>query len=189
MKLRRAGLIALVTTVFAVGCSSGDPDAAVESTTTTTTTTTIPPTTTSIRIVTTIENVPAAELTSAGQISVGDLVFDFDFECYAAGAGDVLALGVGEAGDGRPTQAIVQAFLGQPYVSVFVGATDIYELAISREADLFVQGPDIRGSALRFVEADESAGVGEEAGLGTVTVNCDGFAPGLPEGYVLARVG
>lgn len=186
MTFRFVGSVALVLSAFTAGCSLDEPVAApVSSSTTIAETTTVAPTT-SIRVVTSIERVPSSELTSAGEISVGDLTFSFSFECYAAGAGDVLAMGVGENVDGRSTQAIVQAFLGQPYVAVFVGADTVYELAIEREADLFVQGSDIRGSALRFVEPTESAGVGEEAGLGSVTVTCDGFAPGLPEGYVLA---
>lgn len=188
MEFHRVAVAALVVAALSAACSSGEPDVAVETTTTSSSTTTIP-TTTSIRVVTSIERVPASELTSVGRIAFGDQEFDFAFECYAAGAGDVLALGVGENADGQTTQAIVQAFLGQPYVAVFVGVDQVYELAINREADLFVQGADILGSALRFVEADGDAGVGTEAGLGTVTVNCNGFFPGLPEGYVLARTG
>jgi len=46
-----------------------------------------------------------------------------------------------------------------------------------------VQSDTIRGSALRFVNAAESPGVGESLGLGSVNVECESFAPGLPEGY------
>ena len=161
MNFRHAGVAALVVSVLSAGCSSDDSETAAATTTTatTSTTTTVPPTT-SIRVITSIERVPASELTSVGRIEFGEHDFGFAFECYAAGAGDVLALGVGEGPDGRTTQAIVQAFLGQPYVAVLVGADEVYELAINREADLFVQGADILGSALRFVEAGERAGEG-----------------------------
>ena len=98
-----------------------------------------------------------------------------------------MALGVGEDPNGDSiTQAIVQAFLGQTYVAVLVGETQVVELAIDQPAELFVQSNMIRGSALRFVDAAGSAGVGEDLGLGAVTVSCQGFAPGLPDEYVIS---
>jgi len=174
--------------VIALGisaCTSAVPEASVESTSTTsTTTTTEAPTTTALQVVTTIMNVPSEELVSIGHVSIGSVQYDFSFECWAAGAGDILALGVGEdPGSGEFTQAIVQAFFGQEYVSVLVGDERVLELAIDQPAELFVQSDTIRGSALRFVDAQGSAGVGEALGVGSVTVECDSFAPGLPEGY------
>jgi len=118
---------------------------------------------------------------------IGSTRYDFAFGCYHAGAGDILALGVGDDPDGDgTTQAIVQAFLGQTYVAVLIGEAQVLELAIDQPAELFVQSDLIRGSALRFVDAAGSAGVGEDMGLGTVTVSCQGFAPGLPEEYVIS---
>ncbi|MGI9606968.1 MAG: hypothetical protein ACR2P0_12590 [Acidimicrobiales bacterium] len=167
-----------------VACTSA-VEPAVESSTTTST---LPPTTTTQttappEVVTSIEFVFGSELTSTGEVTISNVRYSLAFECYAAGAGDVLALGVGEGPDGQITQAIVQAFFGQPYVALFVGE-NVYELAIDRAADLFVQGDAIRGGALRFVRATEGAGVGVDPGLGSVAVECDGFAPGLPDGYV-----
>ena len=98
-----------------------------------------------------------------------------------------MALGVGtDPGTGDETQAIVQAFLGQAYVAVLFGSDRVQELAVDEPAELFVQGDAIRGSALRFVDSAGSPGVGQELGLGTVAVDCNGFAPGLPEGYDLS---
>ena len=164
-------------------CSSADtaaPDTTVGST--------VPPSTapptTQLEVVTTIRRVPSDELASVGHVTVGSVQYDFAFECWAAGAGDILALGVGEDPESNePTQAIVQAFFGQAYVSVLIGDSRVVELAIDQPADLFVQSDTIRGSALRFVDAEGAAGVGESLGLGTVTVECEGFAPGLPDGY------
>ena len=168
-------------------CSSASTDDAMVAPVSTTaeTTTTAPATsTTTLEVVTTVRRVPAAELSSVGSIAVGNINYDFAFECYTAGAGDILALGVGEdPTSDAPTQAIVQAFLGRPYVAVLIGDAAVVELAIDQPAELFVQGDAIRGSALRFVESTESAGVGQSLGLGTVSVDCQGFAPGLPEGY------
>lgn len=131
--------------------------------------------------------IPAEELGSEGHITIGSTRYDFAFECYAAGAGDILALGVGiDPNNGEATEAIIQAFLGQAYVAVLVGEGQVLELAIDEPAELFVQHDKIRGSALRFVDAVGSAGVGEDMGLGTVTVTCESFAPGLPEDYLIS---
>jgi len=175
----------VVATLVLSACSSATQDtAAVATSSSSTTTTTSAPTTTQLEVVTTIRNVPSGELVSVGHVSIGSVQYDFAFECWAAGAGDILALGVGEDPDsGVTTQAIVQAFFGQEYVSVLVGDDRVLELAIDHPADLFVQSDTIRGSALRFVDAQGSAGVGESLGVGSVTVECDSFAPGLPEGY------
>lgn len=148
----------------------------------TTTTTTTP-----FEVVTTIRRVPAEELASMGTITIGPTDYNFAFECYAAGAGDILALGVGSDPEtGVETQAIVQAFLGQNYVAVLFGTDSVQELAVDEPAELFVQGDAIRGSALRFVDAADVPGVGEQLGLGAVAVDCQSFAPGLPEGYDLS---
>ena len=126
---------------------------------------------------------PAPELASPGSVTIDGRVIEFAFECYSEGAGDVLAIGVGTK-DGKATsaQAIVQAFVGSPYVAV-VEDDVVYELAIDRPAELFVQNSVIVGSALRFVETADIPGQGVIAGLGSVSVDCQGFAFGLPEGF------
>jgi hypothetical protein len=165
-------------------CTSAVSESAPTTAPTTTVAATTTPPTTQPDVVTTIRRVPSPELASSGHVTIGAVQYDFAFECWAAGAGDILALGVGdEPGTNEPTQAIVQAFFGQMYVSVLIGDDRVLELAIDEPADLFVQSDTIRGSALRFVEAVGSAGVGESMGLGTVTVECNGFAPGLPSEY------
>ena len=201
LRLSFAGLAAAA--VLFAACSSDTSELAEAETTTTTTTiagetavageTTVAPavespsSTTEIEVVTTIQLVPAQELTSEGTITIGAIDYGFAFECYAAGAGDILALGIGsDPATGEETQAIVQAFLGQAYVAVLQGSDRVQELAVDQPAELFVQGEAIRGSALRFVDSAGTPGVGEELGLGAVSVDCNGFAPGLPEGYDLS---
>ena len=182
--LSRAAAFGLLLGLVSSGCSSAEEDVAPVTTTTPSTSTT---TTTELEVVTTIRRVPAEELGSEGYITIGDVQYDFAFECFVAGAGDILALGVGEEpGTEAATQAIVQMFFGQPYVSVLVGQERTLELALDAPAELFLQEGTIRGSALRFVDADAEAGVGEALGLGEVTVACDGFAPGLPDEYTVA---
>lgn len=170
-------------------CSSAAPAAAESTTSTSTTvaTTVAAPVESDVEVSTTIERVVSSELVSAGNVTIGETTYSFSFECWAAGAGDILALGVGEHPESsEETQVIVQAFFGQPYVSVFVGESEVLELAIDKPAELFVQSDTIRGSALRFVSASDSAGVGDLLGLGSVTVECESFAPGLPEGYTVS---
>ncbi len=179
-----AALVAFA--VAGVSCSSTVADSAPSTTTTTTTTSTTTTSTTQLDVVTTIRRIPAKEFASEGHITIGATRYDFAFECFAAGAGDILALGIGDDPEtGEPTQVVVQAFLGQPFVAVLIGESRVLELGIEDPAELFVQGDMIRGSALRFVDAAGSAGVGEAIGLGTVTVACQGFAPGLPEDYII----
>ncbi len=162
-------------------CSAGAEQVQPTTTLATTTTTT---TTLVVEVVTTIRNVPDEELTSTGSITIGQVEYEFAFECFAAGAGDVLALGIGEDPETRAlTQATVQMFLGQPYVSILIDGGRTLELAIDAPAELFLQSGSISGSALRFVEAGDGAGVGEEIGLGSVLVECSSFLPGLPEDY------
>lgn len=201
LRLSFAGLAAAA--VLFAACSSDTSELAEAETTTTTTTiagetavageTTVAPavesssSTTEIEVVTTVQLVPAQELTSEGTITIGAIDYGFAFECYAAGAGDILALGIGSDPEtGEETQAIVQAFLGQAYVAVLQGSDRVQELAVDQPAELFVQGEAIRGSALRFVDSAGIPGVGEELGLGAVSVDCNGFAPGLPKGYDLS---
>jgi len=182
----RLFLLALaVASLVAAACSS---EAAEQVSVASSTTTEAPePTESSVlEVGTTIQRVPAEELASEGNITIGSEDYGFAFECYAAGAGDILALGIGaDPQNGEETQAIVQAFFGQTYVAVLIGDDRVKELAVDAPAELFVQGNAIRGAALRFVDATGSPGVGESLGLGTVSVDCQGFAPGIPEGYDL----
>lgn len=181
---------ALASATVLAACSSTTEvdEAAVAATSTSVApATTTAVTTTAVEVSTTILNVPSPDLTSPGVITIGVEEYPFAFECYAAGAGDILALGIGtDPNTNGEVQAVVQAFLGQAYVAIINGDAGVRELAVDQPADLFVQGDAIRGSALRFVDVGASPGIGEELGLGTVTVDCQGFAPGLPEGYELS---
>jgi len=187
MRIRPTFLATLVVSAFfASSCSSSAVDVTPSTTAVPSVSSTSTSTTVEFEVVTTIRRIPAPELASDGHITIGPTRYDFAFECYAAGAGDILALGIGEDSlTGTQTQAIVQAFLGQAYVAVLISDAQVLELAIDQPAELFVQSDLIRGSALRFVDASGSAGVGEDLGLGTVTVSCEGFAPGLPDEYIV----
>lgn len=193
MRIPISGALALSFLVGTViGCSSDESSTPTSTTSpvavaSSTSSSTAPSTsTTTVRTITEVEFVPAPELASPGSITIDNTVFEFAFECYSEGAGDVLAIGVGTR-DGKATtsQAIVQAFVGAPYVAV-VDRDVVYELAIDRPAELFVQNSVVQGSALRFVEVEDVPGEGRPAGLGAVTINCQGFAFGYPEGFPVA---
>ena len=142
------------------------------------------PTATAADVETTPGGVTAEEFGSVGNVLIGDVQYDFDFECFAEGESDVLALGAGEApGSDVGTQAIVQLLSGQAFVSVLIEGQQTLELALDAPAELFLRDGVIRGTALRFVDAGAEVGVGEPLGLGEVTVTCESFAPELPDGF------
>jgi hypothetical protein len=182
-------LLGVASLVVLAGCTSPDTDVAGVSTSAPATTSS-----TTSTILETVENGESAELVpstvigvelrSPGTITIDGTAHTFAFECWAAGVGDVLALGVGTGDTDPGTQAVVQEFFGMPYVAIQFADGSVQELAIDRPAELFLQGNEIRGSALRFVNSSGTSGVGDALGLGDVTVSCEGFVPGLPEGWV-----
>ena len=165
--------------LFASGCSGGsgpDPVAAsnptvVESTSTvastiTTTTTEAPP--------------PLSE----GMIRIRDTIYELTVTCYAAGAGEVLAIGVGTAPEtGEPVEAWVQAYLGSPYVGLRIGSGEgsLIESSFDGSLDLYLHDDRIRASAIRFVrELDLETGLGEPAGVGQIEIDCVHYETELP---------
>ena len=152
-----------------VGCSTGGDDDAVPSTTATP------------------SEAPVADVTSTiapssnGVITIGEHRLELDISCVAPGAGEVLALGIGENGDGERVEAYVQAFVGEPYVGVEVGDT-LYEAAFDGTLELFLQDDRIRASAIRFVtDLDLGTGEGTFAGVGSVEIECVAYDEELPE--------
>ena len=74
-----------------------------------------------------------------GWIQVGGLTLDLAFTCFAPGAGDVVAVGVGEHPvSGLEVKALVQGFLGRPYVGVMVGGEVMFEAALDDPLDVYV---------------------------------------------------
>lgn len=133
---------------------------------------------------TTVAEVETEPLPSTGIVTIGDVQYELSFECFLDETGNALALGVGrDPVTDQSTEAVVQVFADQPYVGLIIDDEQLLELAIDAPAELFVQSGVISGSALRFVETADTAGVGDAAGLGTVAIECSSFAPGLPEGF------
>jgi hypothetical protein len=121
---------------------------------------------------------------STGMIRVGDIVYDLVVRCYAAGAGEVLAIGVGTAPDtGEPVEAYVQAYLGSPYVGLRVGTGEdaLMESSLEGSLDLYLHDDRILASAIRFVRGlDLATGAGEPAGVGQIEIECRHYEDELP---------
>ena len=120
-----------------------------------------------------------------GWIQVGGLTLDLAFTCFAPGAGDVVAVGVGvHPVSGLDVKALVQGFLGRPYVGVMVGGEVMFEAALDDPLEVYVHDNKITAGAIRWQEGlDLESGQGEPAGFGAVFVDCPGYESGLPDGY------
>ena len=120
-----------------------------------------------------------------GWIQVSGLTLDLAFTCFAPGAGDVVAVGVGvHPVSGLDVKALVQGFLGRPYVGVIVGGAVMFEAALDDPLEVYVHDNKITAGAVRWQEGlDLESGQGELAGFGAVFVDCPGYESGLPDGY------
>jgi hypothetical protein len=120
-----------------------------------------------------------------GWVQVGVETFDLVFTCYAAGAGDVVAVGVGaDSESGERVEALVQGFLGQPYLGVTVGSSTRYEASLEDPLEVYVHDDTISAGAVRWErDLDLESGGGEVVGFGAVFVECSTYENRLPEGY------
>ncbi len=120
-----------------------------------------------------------------GWVQVGDRSFDLEFTCYSPGAGDVAAIGVGRHPDsGQPVEALIQGFLGQPYVGLTIGGSVLYEASLDGPLEVFVHDGTISAGAIEWVRGlDLESGVGQRMGYGAVFVSCGRYVHDLPEGY------
>ncbi len=140
-------------------------------------TSTVAPTTTTVE--------PEPGVPTNGWVQVGDRSFDLAFTCYSPGAGDVAAIGVGEHPEsGQHVEAIVQGFLGQPYVGLTIGGSVRYEASLDGPLEVFAHDGTISAGAIEWVRGlDLESGVGERIGYGAVFVSCAEYVHDLPEGY------
>jgi hypothetical protein len=127
----------------------------------------------------------ASDVATNGWIQVGDLTLDLEFSCYSPGAGDVAAIGVGRHPDGgQPVEALIQGFLGQPYVGLTIVGSVRYEASLDGPLEVFVHDGTISAGAIEWVRGlDLDSGVGERLGYGAVFVSCGEYIHDLPEGY------
>ena len=167
---RRLPLAVLAWTLVVAGC--GDDGPAVQPVPVTV----VPTTTTAV---------PAPDIVTNGWVQVGELTFDLAFTCYAPGPGDVVAIGVGEHPEsGQHVEALIQGFLGQPYVGVTVGGSVRYEATLDGPLEVFVHDGTISAGAIEWTRGmDLGSGRGERVGYGAVFVSCEDYVHDLPEGY------
>ena len=165
--MHRLALLVVVATLATTACSTADT-AEPSSSTTTTTTTDASATTT-----------PA--VISSGVVTVGDDSYDLAVTCIAPGAGELLAVGIGETPAGEQVKAYVQAFIGSPYIGLEVGDT-LLESSFDGTLDLYLQDDQIRASAIRFVtDLDLDTGESRFVGVGTIDITCDAYDDELPD--------
>lgn len=167
--MRRVSSMVLVIFLACVACGGDGSDEGSPGPTTSlaSTTTTVP------------------EVVTNGWIQIGDLTLDLEFTCYSPGAGDVAAIGVGRHPDGgQPVEALIQGFLGQPYVGLTIGGSVRYEASLDGPLEVFVHDGTISAGAIEWMRGlDLDSGVGERIGYGAVFVSCGEYVHGLPEGY------
>ena len=134
---------------------------------------------------TTMTAVPAPDIVTNGWVQVGELTFDLAFTCYAPGPGDVVAIGLGEHPEsGQQVEALIQGFLGQPYVGVTVGGSMRYKATLDGPLEVFVHDGTISAGAIEWTRGlDLGSGLGERVGYGAVFVSCEYYVHDLPEGY------
>ena len=119
---------------------------------------------------------------STGTLTIADVTYELAVNCYAPGAGEVLAIGLGTDPDsGGLVEAYVQAFVGSPYVGVRVGDGPLIESTFEGPLDLYLQDDVIRASAIRFVrDLDLESGSGTSVGFGAVEILCEYYDEEIP---------
>ncbi len=174
MTSHRILLAVLVLALLGVGCGDDRAAAPLASVVEEPTTTTVEP-----------EPEPDPGVVTNGWVQVGYQTFDLAFTCYAPGPGDVVAIGVGGHPDsGQHIEALIQGFLGQPYVGVTVGGSVLYEATLDGPLEVFVHDGTISAGAIEWTRGlDLESGLGERVGYGAVFVSCEEYEHDLPEGY------
>ncbi len=142
-----------------------------------------------IEVVESIPELAAVDPGSVGLLTVGDVQYSLGFDCYAPGAGEILAIGVGTdpLTDTR-VEAYVQAFLGAPYFGVEIEAVGeepvLYEAALERILEFSFADDVLRADDVDLVtELDLDTLSGTPAGLGSVVVECREYLDELPAGF------
>ena len=94
-------------------------------------------------------------------------------------------LGVGEHPEsGQHVEALIQGFLGQPYVGLTIGGSVRYEASLDGPLEVFAHDGTISAGAIEWVRGlDLDSGGGERIGYGAVFVSCEEYVHDLPEGY------
>jgi hypothetical protein len=139
---------------------------------------------------------------SVAQVTIDGVAYDFEVDCYDAGAGSVVVVGAGEEpeaaiaadveGDGErsDTHILVQAYLDESYVGVTIEPDHegdpevVYEASLDDELDLVLEGDVIAADDVTFVRnLDLATGTGARVGDGSLRVTCGRYEAGTPPGH------
>ncbi len=121
-----------------------------------------------------------APTTSAGPppseatVEIGDAAYEFAVSCEERGAGEVIVVGEGrDPVSGGAASLYVQAFLGDPYIGLYLEDGTLFEPSLEGSLDLYVHDDVIRASAIRFVrDLDLETGTATEVGFGELEIHC-----------------
>ncbi|MEM8708747.1 MAG: hypothetical protein AAGE98_19950, partial [Actinomycetota bacterium] len=123
----------------------------------------------------------------SGIVDVAGTVYEIEADCFAPGAGELVATGIASTDGGDRVEVYVQAFVGQPYVGITVVTDDqttLYEPAIDRPLDITLIDDVVRVDDVALVtDLDLETGIGTDAGLGTVVIECRSYEEELPPGF------
>ncbi len=111
---------------------------------------------------------------SEGTVEIGDASYEFAVSCEERGAGEVIVVGEGQDPvSGGEVRLYVQAFLGDPYIGLYLEDGTLFEPSLEGSLDLYVQDDVIRASAIRFVrDLDLETGTATEVGFGELEIHC-----------------
>ncbi len=150
------------------------------------------PTTTAQSVPTTPQaplEIEVIEPTSVGLVTVGEQSYSLGFDCYAAGAGEILAIGVAvDPITEVRAEAYVQAFLGAPYLGIELtppgGEPVLYEASLERPLEFALADDVLRADDVELVtDLDLEAHTATPAGTGSVVVECWEYFDELPDEF------
>ena len=82
---------------------------------------------------------------SNGWIQIGSKNVEMTFTCYETQLGEVAAIGNGEDPEtGESTEALIQAFIGKPYVGLLKNGSTMFEASLNEPLDISVNGFDLK---------------------------------------------
>jgi hypothetical protein len=168
-------LLVAAAVVVASACSveTGAPEGPPERTPTTEPTTTASETTT----------VDPGDGSTA-VVNIGPARYDLSAICATGGAGEVEVSVAGEDVNGLPVVGYIRAFLGEPYVSLQVGAGEdavLFEPRLEGVLPFDLTETGVEFTEIDFVtQLDLETGDFVPAGVGSVEVDCRSYVRELP---------
>jgi hypothetical protein len=121
---------------------------------------------------------------STAVVLIGPARYELDALCAAGGAGEVEVSLSGEDVNGLPVIGYIRGFLGEPYVSLQVGAGDdavLFEPRLEGTLPFDLTESGVVFAEVDFVSAlDLETGEFVPAGLGSAAVKCLDYVRALP---------